>query len=92
MKNYTLDRINAICDDRNPIKKAMGYAYSSSDNAKDLGFSKSGCFYVEVFFNNEVKHMKGFKDRRDAQECLGSIDAPICSYCLSQMPVATNDH
>jgi hypothetical protein len=33
---------------RQPVEHVIGYAYPSSPRAQQLGFSKTGCFTVEV--------------------------------------------
>jgi len=42
---------------KSTLYKEIGYAYASSSKAKELGFAKEGCYFVDQF-RSEDGHLK----------------------------------
>lgn len=54
-----------------PVEHEIGYAYPSSTLAAQLGYSKSGCFTVQVA--GEVSPAKSYPEAKAAVQRLGTV-------------------
>ena len=79
-------------------RKSYAYCYATSPHAVELGYGKTGCYYIgretlredgnyspmEVWPGSHGEACGAWKDSEALRSLYDEIDAPVSPYCLSK--------
>jgi hypothetical protein len=68
----------------NTLEKEVGYAFPSSDIAKECGFEATGCYFVEVLDGNKTQSILGFATFGQAFNHAWKMPHPFSKHSLRE--------